>query len=392
MGTYKNNEEVQYYEDVGIAINLLHGKGYVYRSPWGLGPLRPTAAKAPMYPLLISVVFWIFGVNNFLALFTLQSLLSSLTCVLLFFCLKNSASYRSGVLAGFAMAIYPPFVYHAVTKPESTTLSLFMICFFIYQLVKLKSTSSSARWLFTSFTSGLLVLTEPVTFPFVCLSFLYLAYVAGKSWTIAFQKLLLVGIVFVSVVGPWTLRNYIMFKHFVFIKSNLSWTFVDGLSRAGIKFPIRPGAKEVAGLNEAEEDRVITRAVIRWIRGHRSIYVKFLAKNIKDFWWETDSYKNSQSRIYVLGRRIPYLLLLAVSIPGIVCSLVRIIKPANLALGENIFEIVALGLMVTYTGVHMVIGAFLLRYHFPVELVMFGFLDGSLNYLKGLLPVRSTSP
>ncbi len=381
LGTFSASDNAQGYEDAQIAMHILHGDGYVYRAPWGLGPLRPTAAKPPVYPFLIAGVFWALGVGNFFALFALQALLSSFTCGMLFLSLRPSTHFRASATAGCAAAVYPPFVYHAATA-ESTTVLLFLISLTIYQLVTLGAAHSRGRWCMASGTGALVALVEPVAIPFVCLSFLYVASLTRQAWAATVRTLLGVGLVFLAVVGPWTLRNYLVFQHLVAIKTNGGWTLVDGLSRAGVHFPLAPGAKELTGLNEAEEDRLITRTVMTWIRAHPLSYARVLAGNIKEFWWQPDRYASNRTWSYLLGRRVPYVLLLLLAIPGVL-AFMGLGRGNARGLVDKRFGTVALVLMATYTMVYTVVGGFLLRYHLPVELVMCGFLGGTVGWLTG---------
>src|SRR6476661_1791732 len=74
--TYQENGRVKYMEDVGIAINLLEGRGYVFNVSMVQRdvPVRPTAWKPPVYPMLVVLVFFVFGMKNFLALFLIHAL------------------------------------------------------------------------------------------------------------------------------------------------------------------------------------------------------------------------------------------------------------------------------------------------------------------------------
>jgi hypothetical protein len=137
----------------------------------------------------------------------------------------------------------------------------------------------------------------------------------------------------------------------------------------------------LTGLNEAEEDRLIARTVMAWIRAHPLAYGRILARNAKEFWWEPDRYARNRTGSYLLGRRVPYVLLVLASSPAILAF----IGPRRGDAGREVdrrFGSVALALMMTYTVVYTVVGGFLLRYHLPVELVLCGFLGGTVARLS----------
>ena len=116
--TYRDKDDVKYMEDVEIAINVVEGDGYVYNFSLlnANVPLRPTALKPPVYPVLVSLVFLAFGMKNFFALFLIHAFLASFACALLYLAVAKFSHYR-GAIAGLVFALYPPFIYHSVTVP-----------------------------------------------------------------------------------------------------------------------------------------------------------------------------------------------------------------------------------------------------------------------------------
>ena len=166
--------------------------------------------------------------KNFFALFVVHALLYSFTCLLLFLAIAKF-SYNTAVVASLAFAVYPPFIYYPVAKPESTTLLLFLIALFCYELVSLHKNFSQKKWIIACFTSGILAMTEPVTIPFMFLTFLYIAYIITSSYRKTFAQLCLMIFIFAATITPWTIRNYFVFKQFVFIKSNFGSTLMDGV-------------------------------------------------------------------------------------------------------------------------------------------------------------------
>ena len=75
-------------------------------------------------------------------------------------------------------------------------------------------------------------------------------------------------LVFAGTIAPWSLRNYLTFKEFVFIKSNFGSTLKDSMYRSGVRLPKETQlslAKEVQGMNEVNEDKAIKKAMLSWI-------------------------------------------------------------------------------------------------------------------------------
>src|SRR5207248_9616522 len=87
---------------------------------------RTTAIKQPAYSFLLAGLFYCCGPKNFLVVFLVHAIISSLTVSLLFLCLRQTAPF-SALAVALGTAIYPPFAFHSVTVPESTALLLSLI-------------------------------------------------------------------------------------------------------------------------------------------------------------------------------------------------------------------------------------------------------------------------
>jgi 4-amino-4-deoxy-L-arabinose transferase-like glycosyltransferase len=338
-------------------------------------PTRPTAVKAPAYPFLVLLVFFFFGMKNFFVLFLVQALLVAFTCSLLFLSV-DKFSRSIALIASVACAVYLPFIHHSVTTPESTTLTLFLISIFIYELVSLHQTFTQKRWMLAGITSGILAMAEPMTMPFIFLTFFYMTCLALSSWEKIFVEILLVTIVFALTVAPWTIRNYLVFKEFVFIKSSFGSTLKASMAYSGINLPEEVWLslrKEVEGMDEVVEDKAVKKAVLSWIAANPIAFLQLLPKNFLDFWWEIERYKNDHSIKYVFGRKIPYILLLVSSIPSMLWRLTHSGPSSRCNMNMHVFQNIMFILILTFTAEYTILGAWNLRYHFPVELAMFVF-------------------
>ena len=382
--TYQDKDRVEYFEDVGIAIHLLEGRGYVLGfSMIQNVPVRPTAVKPPVYPSLVFLVFFVFGMKNFFALFLLHALLAAFTCALLYLSIAKFSHYKAAI-AGLAFAVYPPFIYHSVTIPESTTLTLFLISLFCYGLVSLCARFGQERWILVTIVAALLAMTEPVTVPFIFLALLYVAYLTLDSLKKMSLEMVIAVIVFATTIAPWTLRNYLTFKQFVLFKSSLGSSLIDSMGKSGIRLPQETHlslARKVQGMDEVNEDKAIKEAMLSWILENPGVYLRLLSKNLKNFWWETDRYKNNRSPRYIVGRRGPYILLLIFGIPAMLWRLIQVGTNGDLRNNKTMYHLMMLILIFTYTAIYTVMGAWNLRYHFPVELGMFIFFADMVLYL-----------
>src|SRR5262249_51400421 len=150
--------------------------------------------------------------------------------------------------------------HHSISKPESTTMIMFLISLLCYELVRLHERFSQGRWVLAFITSGFLALTEPVTIPFIAFSFLYIAYVIFSSWKEIFTQIIIGMFIFATVIAPWTIRNYLVFKQFVFLKSNFGGSLKENMNVSGIQ--LSEGVtldllQQIEGMDEVSEDRAV---------------------------------------------------------------------------------------------------------------------------------------
>ena len=193
--------------------------------------VKATAAKQPLYPLLLSFVFLLFGAKHFSAVFVLHAVLAALTAAILFVALRSRSMWQA-VSAGCGFALYPAFVVHSVTTPESTTLLLFLLAVLLLLCCRIADTSSAARWTLVGIVSGLLVLAEPVTLPFVVVAVASLGY-ATRRQPHSGRRLVAAFVLFTAVVSPWLIRNYVVFHRFPVLKSAIGTIFNWGLEESG---------------------------------------------------------------------------------------------------------------------------------------------------------------
>ncbi len=202
----------KYYEAFGwemgwIARALASGHGF--SSPYW--PITgPTAMQPPLYPALLSVVFRLFGIYSLTSAFitlSLDSLLSSLTCIPVYFSAKYSLGDKAARVAACIWALYPFAIYFSATRVWEYALTglLFTTSFCIAQRIH-KATSALA-WLGWGALAGVTALSNPstlATLPFLLGLALYQAHKLAKKWLMN-GALTLVTVL--AVLTPWTIRN-----------------------------------------------------------------------------------------------------------------------------------------------------------------------------------------
>jgi 4-amino-4-deoxy-L-arabinose transferase-like glycosyltransferase len=402
--TFRGNDAVEYFDDAKIALNILAGNGYSvsyeYRNwffyevnletaklqdPITQGT-KTTAIKQPAYALILTGLFYCFGQGNFLVVFLVHAIISSLTVVLLFLCLRQTAPFGALAVA-LGATIYPPFVWHSVTVPESTALLMLLIAALWLWLVKIRQSAPWGLWVIGGVLGGVAVLTDPATLPFVGVSFGYGAWLGRRGLQNRTAAVLLASALSLLVVSPWLARNYVVFGRFPVFKSGMGQAFTWGLSRQfagrGSWIPDeRLLALEKAGrnLSEVEEDEAIRQELRSEFPTHWREYVTDdVPRHFLNLWWDVPRYWNNYSIRYMLGRRLPFLILLGLALPHLLRTALSLVMQPRVTLYGAVPEVSALTLMTAYTVLYSVFGAFHSRYRLPIELGLFIFAGATLR-------------
>lgn len=179
-------------------------------------PHVPSISRAPLWPMFIGIVYWLFGTNNLTARLFL-SVLGSGTCVLVYCFARDLFGKRYGLAAGLVAAIYPGlFVYDGWIYSESIYTFLYLA--FAYSLYCFQKTTER-RWLLLSALSlGMSTLARQNGMFTIALLVVFALVVGWKhimSWRQAILSTLLMIVLACLVVLPWTIRNYMVSGYIV---------------------------------------------------------------------------------------------------------------------------------------------------------------------------------
>ncbi|MGO8759133.1 MAG: ArnT family glycosyltransferase [Terracidiphilus sp.] len=191
---------------IARAIAAGHGFSSPYY-PWS----GPTALESPLYPGLLSLVFRLFGIYSLTSAFvilTINSLLSTLTCIPVYFSAKYALGERPARIAAWVWALYPFAIYFSAGRVWEYSLTglLFTTCFCIAQ--RLHQSAKPLAWIGFGALYGLTAHSNPSimsTLPFLLGFALYQAHREGRRWMLNGAAAMLA---FFVVLTPWTIRNY----------------------------------------------------------------------------------------------------------------------------------------------------------------------------------------
>lgn len=190
-----------------VARALYLGRGY--SAPF-LPLTGPTALVPPLYPYLMAGVFKLFGLYTVQAAYVMlaiNGLFSSLTCIPVFFSVRNVAGDRAARWATWGWALYPFAIYFSASQVWDYALTslLFACCFWAAQV--LHKSQRSLGWAAFGALFGITLLSNPsvlTSLPFLLLIAGWRVRRAGGPWI---RRMTVAMVATIVVVLPWSIRN-----------------------------------------------------------------------------------------------------------------------------------------------------------------------------------------
>lgn len=329
LGHTLAGDEIEY--DV---IARLFADGHFMWTTSPYGDPHPTMIKAPLYPVLIGVLYTVLG-ENYDRVLTLQTLIGPVTIGLTWLLGRHLFGAGVGLAAAFVVAVYPfAWQFEARLYSEAITTPLVLAALLLF----LEREPTRARVVSLGVVVGLLLLARPALG--YVLAGVFVAWGLAVGWRRGVTSAALATAVALLVVSPWTLRNYLEYDAFVPVSyqdaAAVFGTFndeaaTDEKSPYGWRSTNARDAPLFLPENRMPEDELrskLNRNAFRWIREHPESLPKALFWNGLSRFWDIRKPSVSLSEVPFEGRsRLlskiglgMYYLLLPLSVLGLVLS------------------------------------------------------------------------
>ncbi len=166
--------------------------------------------RAPLYPMILGLIYKIFGVDLFVARLV-QMIIGSISCGLLYLLARRLFNESVARIAGFLLVIYPLAIYF---DGELLILNLLIFLILVGFLLLIRSQQSDKQWYLPGLFFGLAAITRPNVLLFI---FAIAVWLIFKYRQHCGPKLIQFLVAVVIVVAPVTIRNYVVSKRLVLI-------------------------------------------------------------------------------------------------------------------------------------------------------------------------------
>jgi hypothetical protein len=198
---YSPRSDADHYETIAAAV--ANGRWLDVQFPFDYR--HPTAFRPPLYPLLLGGFYRVTGVHVGVGQL-LNVALGASVVVLAALIAAHVAGRRGGILAGIAVAVYPPLLANDVvllSEPLSLALTLLVVLLLMRD-----------RPVWAGLTCGLLMLTRPSA------QLLVVVLGAWVMWRFGWRAAARFAAVAVLVAVPWVVRNWVLVGSPTLVTSN----------------------------------------------------------------------------------------------------------------------------------------------------------------------------
>lgn len=172
----------------------------------------------PLYPIFLAAVTYVFG-ESYLVLYAAQTVLSTLTCLLIYLITKETFGRAAAFIALAVAAVYVDTLwYSAVLMAETMGVSLLVLTVYLL-LKKARPALSGAAFGLTCLTKGAYLIALPAICAWNVIRFGF------KEGT---RKSLILIAVFLLVVLPWTIFNSRRSNSFVLLEAHTGVSMLVG--------------------------------------------------------------------------------------------------------------------------------------------------------------------
>lgn len=336
-----------------VAVALLRGHGWSDAYGEGTGP---TAHVAPLYPLLLSGLYGLFGTYETPGGCLAQRCLSlaAVTCVLLLLPAlgrKMGLSVTAGWAAAFVGAWLPAHQEIEVSGRHEQGLALLVLLGLIWGCASLQQGAWRGRRviLATGILLGVAALLCPNLLLAPALFFLIeLLCRSGERQEVLRGSVALAAIC-LAFLSPWAARNYLVLGGFVPLRSNFGLELAIGNRPGANGHTYAPGFDEIHPYcNPAERERLIQLGELAYMRDKQRQALTWIADNPAQFatltwrrarlFWFTPDERWCRLQLRPLLRYRIYGILGFGTLLGLGCLLGRR-RPAGILMACNVFGV-----------------------------------------------------
>ena len=278
------------YEMGRVARSLITGHGY--GSPFW-GNTGPTAWVPPLYPWLLAADFKLFGVYTPLAAWVILAancIFGAFTLPAVWQIARRCFNRKVAAWATWIWALYPAAMQYDVKWIWDMSLSCFLLSWVLVLALRMRGIgepneakaegATAGRWALFAVLWALIALSNPsiqVLLPACGLWILW----GSPQWRRQLAYGAMAAVLFWGCLTPWIYRNWVVFHHFIPIRSDFGFELFDG-NGPGATGMIREYDHPFQSPIQLRDYRKM--GEVAWMHWHQQMADHYLAQHPWRFW------------------------------------------------------------------------------------------------------------
>lgn len=271
-----------------IAFGLMRGEGFSLNG-------APTALSGPVYPVLLSILYTLFGYSATVVRIAL-SVLDAAQCVVFYFIAKRSFGGTVAVLTALALIVSPFTIYCILTLSPEVPFLVFHALFVLYFVSALQA--GAYRYsLLSGLALGVATLSRavPILLPLAALPVFLINAERRRKGLVHFAVFLLG---FAVLVGPWIVRNYVVFQRFIPVQTLGGAHLYRATPAKRSPEAQQKETAELLSMNHIQRDKALYVRSWQRIKENPGEFVRLMGHRLLQMWYRTDSGRFQRPLLY----------------------------------------------------------------------------------------------
>jgi len=324
--------------------------GYGYADPFANAYLvhsGPTAWLPPLYPLLMAVVFRVFGIYSQVSAWVLMAIncvFSAATGVATWEIAERCFNRRVALWSAWLWVLYPAAMQYAVRWPWEMTITTALFSFTLLLALRMRGVGAAStrlpqlrsQWLAFGLLWGLIALSNATLLIFLPVCGIWILRGTIRQPHVV-RDAALAALIFLGCIAPWTGRNWQDFHAFIPLRGNFGAELCMGngpgsqglLMEYDHPFQAPDQLRSYASLGELRYVAQRGALAKAFISAHPAHFVADVARRI-DFFWISVPHPTDEGWLNEFGRTLNFAFLSIAGLMGLALALRRSIPAAGL--------------------------------------------------------------
>jgi 4-amino-4-deoxy-L-arabinose transferase-like glycosyltransferase len=281
-----------------LGLNLWRGFGFSFE------PVRdPTIYRGPLYPAFLALALVLTSGWFPQGIWIAQTLLYSLTCVLIYLTGKKLLKGNLAFIVGLGCALYPVHFWY-VPRLWNEILVMFLLSGLFYSTILFVERNSHKRAISIGILIGLACLAKATFLPLI-VGLPIVLFVINSQKKISFSVTMMLSALL--LVAPWTIRNYALVKQIVPVHTGTGFNmkmgnvFAQNITKSPLSYSqiwsdniyrIKDLTRDISGSRaerDLKSDKIYLNSALEDIHKEPSLIIKKFFVSGLMFWYIGES-------------------------------------------------------------------------------------------------------